>query len=164
STQVLCTVLATLLFWAPAAQVAYAQDPEGEYTYSGVEAEVREEYRDALRNEQIPESLRHELDVRELRAVDQGSPETPAGDPTATPISLPGGQQASAVTPQAISLPNAEGSVEGMGESFSPVLSSGTASFSVPIAVAPGRAGVQPSLALSYSTTGGNGPVGFGWG
>ncbi|MCZ7685883.1 MAG: hypothetical protein M5U28_46855 [Sandaracinaceae bacterium] len=50
-----------------------------------------------------------------------------------------------------------------MGESFSPVLSSGTATFSVPIAVAPGRAGVQPSLALTYATTGGNGPVGFGW-
>jgi hypothetical protein len=51
-----------------------------------------------------------------------------------------------------------------MGESFSPVLSSGTATFSVPIAVAPGRAGVQPSLTLAYSTSGGNGPVGFGWG
>jgi hypothetical protein len=51
-----------------------------------------------------------------------------------------------------------------MGVSFSPVLSSGTGTFSVPIAVAPGRAGVQPSLALSYSTGGGNGSVGFGWG
>jgi hypothetical protein len=68
------------------------------------------------------------------------------------------------VTPQAISLPSAEGSIEGMGESFSPVLSSGTGTFSVPIAVTPGRAGVQPSLALSYSTGGGNGSVGFGWG
>ncbi|WP_275935527.1 SpvB/TcaC N-terminal domain-containing protein [Sandaracinus amylolyticus] len=51
-----------------------------------------------------------------------------------------------------------------MGESFAPILSSGTATFSVPIAVAPGRRGVQPSLALSYSSTSGNGPVGFGWG
>ncbi len=68
------------------------------------------------------------------------------------------------MTPQAISLPSAEGSVQGMGESFSPVLSSGTATFSVPIAVAPGRAGVKPSIALTYATTGGNGPVGFGWG
>jgi hypothetical protein len=30
-----------------------------------------------------------------------------------------------------------------MGESFSPVLSSGTGTFSVPIAVTPGRAGVR---------------------
>ena len=57
-------------------------------------------------------------------------------DPSILPVALPGGEEgASAVTPQSISLPNAEGSIEGMGESFSPVLSSGTATFSVPIAV-----------------------------
>jgi RHS repeat-associated protein len=80
------------------------------------------------------------------------------------PTALPGGAEAkSAATPQAISLPSAEGSIEGMGESFSPVLSSGTGTFSIPIALPAGRAGVQPSLALSYSTAGGNGPVGLGW-
>ncbi|MEO0322236.1 MAG: SpvB/TcaC N-terminal domain-containing protein, partial [Myxococcota bacterium] len=78
--------------------------------------------------------------------------------------SLPVGEAKSAVTPQAISLPSAEGSVEGMGESFSPNLSSGTGTFSVPIALPAGRAGVQPSLGLSYSTSGGNSCVGFGWG
>ncbi|MCA9615932.1 MAG: hypothetical protein KC586_24420, partial [Myxococcales bacterium] len=70
----------------------------------------------------------------------------------------------SAVTPSALSLPSAEGSIEGMGESFSPVLSSGAATFSVPVALPSGRAGVQPSLGLSYGSTNGNGPVGFGWG
>jgi RHS repeat-associated protein len=81
------------------------------------------------------------------------------------PKDLPGAQEgSSSVTPQAISLPNAEGSIEGMGESFSPVLSSGTATFSVPIALPAGRAGVQPSLGLSYSSTNGNGVVGIGWG
>ena len=83
----------------------------------------------------------------------------------AEPKDLPGAQEGnSAVTSQAISLPNAEGSIEGMGESFSPVLSSGTATFSVPIALPAGRAGVQPSLGLSYSSTNGNGVVGIGWG
>lgn len=76
---------------------------------------------------------------------------------------LPYGEAKSAVTPQAIALPKAEGSIEGMGESFTPSLSAGTATFSIPIALPSGRAGVQPSLALSYSTGAGNGPVGIGW-
>ncbi len=51
-----------------------------------------------------------------------------------------------------------------MGESFTPNLSSGTGTFSVTIALPNGRNGVQPSLGLAYSTGGGNGDVGFGWG
>jgi RHS repeat-associated protein len=125
----------------------------------------------AAQEETLPRALLSEADSRAIDEEIAVSSETalesasiqPA-DSSRVPISLPGGQQASGANPQAISLPSAEGSIEGMGESFSPVLSSGTATFSVPIAVAPGRAGVQPSLALSYSTTGGNGPVGFGWG
>ncbi len=81
----------------------------------------------------------------------------------AEPVSGPAAQTESAVAPQSISLPDAEGSVEGMGESFAPVLSSGTATFNVPIALPPGRAGVQPTLALSYASTGGNSCVGIGW-
>ncbi|MDH5646215.1 MAG: hypothetical protein OEZ01_09420 [Candidatus Heimdallarchaeota archaeon] len=46
---------------------------------------------------------------------------------------------------------------------FTPNLSAGTGTFSVPIALPPGRAGVQPSLSLSYGTSGGNGMVGVGW-
>ena len=76
---------------------------------------------------------------------------------------LPSGEAKSAVTPQAISLPKAEGSIEGMGESFTPSLSAGTATFSIPIALPKGRAGVQPSLELAYSTGAGNGNVGIGW-
>ena len=106
------------------------------------------------------------------RIADSASEALPAGgvDPSSlvppadpVPLSLPGGEDRSAVTPQSISLPQAEGSIQGMGESFSPVLSSGTGTFSVPIAVPNGRAGVQPSFALAYGTSGGNGHVGFGW-
>ncbi|HHH31098.1 MAG TPA: hypothetical protein ENK57_22505, partial [Polyangiaceae bacterium] len=170
SLKLVSATLSTLLFWTPA--LAYAQDEpaeSGDSYATEVELPIEDlEQQDFDRPAGLDERLQDAL--LEEGAGDgvpeDGSPaESPSEPPEdATPIALPGGEEGgSGVTPQAISLPNAEGSIEGMGESFSPVLSSGTATFSVPIAMAPGRAGVQPSLALSYATTGGNGPVGFGW-
>jgi hypothetical protein len=49
-------------------------------------------------------------------------------------------------------------------QSFQPDLFTGRATTSVPIAVPPGRKGMQPSLGLSYSSSGRNGWVGAGWG
>ncbi len=112
--------------------------------------------------EPIPhEGLDPEAIARMEEAADLPDPaDLPDG---ATAAALPTGEAKSAVTPSRISVPNAEGSIEGMGESFAPVLSSGTATFSVPIALPAGRAGVQPSLGLSYASTGGNSCVGIGW-
>jgi RHS repeat-associated protein len=62
----------------------------------------------------------------------------------------------------AIVLPKGGGAVQGIGETFTPNLQSGTASLSVPIAVSPCR-GFEPRLSLVYGSGDGNGPFGLGW-
>ena len=140
---------------------AHAQDEGGtdsDLVLQSIDPEIARQIQEGLRPEYVPE-----LTEEALRGMREG--DIPAETPEAPMLrSLPGDAEASAATAQHISLPQAEGSVEGMGESFSPVLSAGTGTYSVPIAVPAGRAGVQPSLALSYSSSGGNGSVGFGWG
>ncbi len=69
----------------------------------------------------------------------------------------------SGVTGKTISVPKGEGTIQGMEESFSAQLSTGIATFNVPIALPQGRGKVQPSLALSYSSAGGLGETGAGW-
>ena len=62
-----------------------------------------------------------------------------------------------------VSLPKGGGAIRGMGEKFAANPVSGTGSMSVPIATSPGRAGFGPQLSLSYDSSAGNGPFGFGW-
>jgi len=77
---------------------------------------------------------------------------------------LPSGFQGkSGVTPQALALPDGSGSIQGMGESFTPNLNTGSGSFSVPISLPPGRRGLQPQIGLAYTTGSGDGPLGWGW-
>jgi RHS repeat-associated protein len=85
-----------------------------------------------------------------------GSPTpTPPSPPSPTPTSAPGSPP--------------------LGYDFAPTQSvgeipfsysvsvDGAASVTIPIAVPPGRQGIQPKLALVYSSRDGNGPVGTGW-
>lgn len=139
-------------------------------TFSVVREELAAQVEAAVADElahEASEQLQSDFsdDPRLREALESGEAgEAPAEIPEgAEATALPSGEAKSAVEPTRISLPNAEGSIEGMGESFAPVLSSGTATFSVPIALPAGRAGVQPSLGLSYASTNGNGPLGIGW-
>lgn len=62
-----------------------------------------------------------------------------------------------------ISTPTGGGAITGMGEKFSPDLFTGTGNFSVPVALPPGRNGLQPQLSVGYSTGNGGSPFGLGW-
>ena len=126
--------------------------------------------RRAQQRERRARETQARADERRVRQEREGrargeAPAAEAGeDATENPAALPNGGQAGSVSSQAISLPTGEGSIQGMGESFTPSLSAGTGTFSVPITLPRGRAGVQPSIGLAYSTSGGNGNVGLGWG
>ena len=76
---------------------------------------------------------------------------------------LPTGEAKSGVTSQSISTPSGEGSVNGMDESFSAQLSTGVATFAVPFSLLKARGAAQPSLALSYTSSGGFDIAGTGW-
>lgn len=65
------------------------------------------------------------------------------------------------VTAQTVKAGSGATSLKGLGESFSPNLSTGTGSYSVGIEVPPGF--LQPSLSLQYAGGSGKGPIGMGW-
>src|SRR6185436_18974799 len=71
--------------------------------------------------------------------------------------------QKSETTGGVISLPQGGGTLQGIGEKFSPDLHTGTGNFTIPIALPPGRNGFNPQLNLGYSTGNGNSHYGLGW-
>ncbi|MCA9593472.1 MAG: hypothetical protein KC776_09185, partial [Myxococcales bacterium] len=81
----------------------------------------------------------------------------------AEPTSLPTGADKSGVTSKTISVPKGAGTIKGMEESFSAQLSTGIGTFSVPLSLPAARGTAQPSLGLSYSSSGGSGLAGMGW-
>ncbi len=62
-----------------------------------------------------------------------------------------------------VDLPKGGGAIRGIGEVFNTNPVTGTASFSVPVAVSAGRSGVTPQVSLAYDSGAGNGPFGLGW-
>jgi len=63
----------------------------------------------------------------------------------------------------AVSLGHAQTTVAGFTPGSFQVTPGGAATYTIPIQVPPGIAGVEPSLAVSYSSQGGNGLLGMGW-
>ncbi|QKW06065.1 VCBS repeat-containing protein [Streptomyces sp. NA04227] len=59
--------------------------------------------------------------------------------------------------------PTGGGALHGIGEKFSADLHTGTANFTLPLSLPPGRGGFQPQVSLVYSTGHGNGLFGMGW-
>ena len=68
------------------------------------------------------------------------------------------------VSDERVSLPQAPGSVSGVGENASVEGNHGGFQYQVPIEVPPGFPGLTPNVSLSYSSMGGASVVGLGWG
>jgi RHS repeat-associated protein len=62
-----------------------------------------------------------------------------------------------------INLPKGSGAIRGIDEKFAANPVTGAGALTVPIAASKGRSGFGPQLSLSYDSSGGNGPFGFGW-
>ena len=63
-----------------------------------------------------------------------------------------------------ISLPKSGGALKSIDEKFSVNAANGTAFFSIPWPISPGRSGFSPPLSLSYNAGIGNRTCGIGWG
>src|SRR5262249_47959418 len=95
---------------------------------------------------------------------EKGAEKQPNQDQVAAEVVAPGAASTkSGASSQAISVPKGAGTIEGMGESFSAQLSTGIATFTVPFSLPAARGTAQPSLSLSYSSSGGWGVAGQGW-
>lgn len=62
-----------------------------------------------------------------------------------------------------VTIPKGGGAIRGIGEKFGTNPATGSGTMTVPIATSPGRSDFGPQLSLSYGSTAGNGPFGFGW-
>jgi RHS repeat-associated protein len=75
----------------------------------------------------------------------------------------PAATKSNAISIPQISLPKGGGALKGIDEKFSVNPVNGTAGFSIPVPVTPGRNGFQPALSVSYNSGSGNSPYGLGW-
>lgn len=71
--------------------------------------------------------------------------------------------KSNAIDIPSISLPKGGGALKRIDEKFQVNAANGTASFSIPLPVSPGRNGFSPNLALSYNSGAGNSAFGLGW-
>ncbi|MBK8558022.1 MAG: hypothetical protein IPL65_20775 [Lewinellaceae bacterium] len=72
-------------------------------------------------------------------------------------------EQSSFIEIPGVALPTGGGAIRGIDEQFEINTANGTASFSIPIPLSPGRNGFMPSLGLIYNSGAGNSAFGLGW-
>ena len=75
---------------------------------------------------------------------------------------MPDNGDSNVVRPRTISLPKGGGVIWGMGEKVA-ANPTGNGSLAIPIAISPGHLRFDTQLALSYDSSAGNTPFGFGW-
>ena len=73
------------------------------------------------------------------------------------------GQAAAGVSDERVNLPNAPGSVSGVGENATVEGNQGSMTYSVSVEVPQGFPGVTPEVAFSYSSSSGSDVLGMGW-
>lgn len=102
--------------------------------------------------------------IGQEKLMGTGGGDPASGNAPGTPPQGQGGAAKAAPMGPQLSLPQGAAKIRGMGESFSAELSTGIARFQVPFELPAARGGAQPSLGLSYSSSGGHGLAGVGWG
>ncbi len=73
------------------------------------------------------------------------------------------GQAAAGVSDERVNLPNAPGSIAGVGENASVEGNQGAMNYAVNVELPQGFPGVTPEIAFSYSSNGGSDVLGMGW-
>ncbi|UII33139.1 insecticidal toxin complex protein [Fulvivirga ulvae] len=71
--------------------------------------------------------------------------------------------KSNAIEIPSITLPKGGGAIKGIDEKFQVNSANGTAGFSIPLPLSPGRNNFSPSLSLSYNSGAGNSIFGLGW-
>lgn len=125
--------------------------------------EVRTEIHPVIRSREAFEyyANRENKSVSALKSADKGSQLSSASAVTLKSSVLGGGDPLSHIP---IQVQVNTGYRVGSIPIQSSVTPAGGVAYSVPVACAAGRNGLQPNISLSYNSMGGNGPVGFGWG
>jgi len=99
----------------------------------------------------------------ENRAAENSQGSDPKSHPSEFLKTESGKTKSNAIEIPSISLPKGGGALKGIDQKFQVNAANGTAAYSIPLSLTPGRNGFTPSLALSYNSGNGNGPFGLGW-
>ncbi|MGB7208380.1 MAG: SpvB/TcaC N-terminal domain-containing protein [Pyrinomonadaceae bacterium] len=99
-----------------------------------------------------------------VASTSKPNPRNNTSDSAFTTLTRENATKSNAIEIPKISLPKGGGALKGIDEKFQVNSANGTAAFSIPLPLTPGRNNFSPSLSLSYNSGNGNSPYGLGWG